>query len=143
MDIIVSAGGKNIAPKPIENMINSNSYVSQAVVLGDKRRFPVVLVVPNFEQLEKWAKIKNLLWTDRRQLIRLPLVQAKMEKEVLRKLSGLASFETPKKVGLLETDFSIESGEMTPSHKVKRRVIEQRYADRVDRLYEEEDGTAA
>jgi long-chain acyl-CoA synthetase len=142
-DIIVTAGGKNIAPQPIENMIKTNKYVSQAVVLGDKRRFPVVLVVPNFEQLEKWAKIKNLLWTDRRQLINLPLVQAKMEKEVLRKLSGLASFETPKKVGLLENDFSIESGEMTPSHKVKRRVIEKRYADRVDRLYAEEDATAA
>ena len=142
-DIIVTAGGKNIAPQPIENMIKTNKYVSQAVVLGDKRRFPIVLVVPNFEQLEKWAKIKNLLWTDRRQLIRLPLVQAKMEKEVLRKLSGLASFETPKKVGLLETDFSIESGELTPSHKVKRRVIEKRYADRVDRLYGEEDASAA
>jgi long-chain acyl-CoA synthetase len=142
-DIIVTAGGKNIAPQPIENMIKTNKYVSQAVVLGDKRRFAVVLVVPNFEQLEKWAKIKNLLWTDRRQLINLPLVQAKMEKEVLRKLSGLASFETPKKVGLLENDFSIESGEMTPSHKVKRRVIEKRYADRVDRLYAEEGATAA
>jgi long-chain acyl-CoA synthetase len=142
-DIIVTAGGKNIAPQPIESMIKTNKYVSQAVVIGDKRRFPIVLVVPNFDQLEKWAKIKNLLWTDRRQLITLPLVQAKMEKEALRKLSGLASFETPKKVGLLETDFSIESGEMTPSGKVKRRVIERRYADRVDRLYKEEDATAA
>jgi long-chain acyl-CoA synthetase len=142
-DIIVTAGGKNIAPQPIESMIKTNKYVSQAVVIGDKRRFPIVLVVPNFDQLEKWAKIKNLLWTDRRQLINLPLVQAKMEKEALRKLSGLASFETPKKVGLLETDFSIESGEMTPSGKVKRRVIERRYADRVDRLYKEEDATAA
>ena len=141
-DIIVTAGGKNIAPQPIENMIKTNKYVSQAVVLGDKRRFPIVLVVPNFEQLEKWAKLKNLLWTDRRQLLALPLVQAKMEKEVLRKLSGLASFETPKKVGLLENDFSIESGEMTPSHKVKRRVIEQRYADRVNRLYEEAGASA-
>jgi long-chain acyl-CoA synthetase len=142
-DIIVTAGGKNIAPQPIENMIKTNKYVSQAVVLGDKRRFPIVLVVPNFEQLERWAKLRNLLWTDRRQLISLPLVQAKMEKEVLRKLSGLASFETPKKVGLLENDFSLESGEMTPSHKVKRRVIEKRYADRVDRLYEQEDASAA
>jgi long-chain acyl-CoA synthetase len=142
-DIIVTAGGKNIAPQPIENMIKTNKYVSQAVVLGDKRRFTIVLVVPNFEHLEKWAKIKNLLWTDRRQLIKLPLVQAKMEKEVLRKLSGLASFETPKKVGLLENDFSIESGELTPSHKVKRRVIEKRYAENVDRLYREEDATAA
>jgi long-chain acyl-CoA synthetase len=142
-DIIATAGGKKIAPQPIENMIKTNKYVSQAVILGDKRKFPVVLVVPNFEQLEKWAKIKNLLWADRRQLINLPLVRAKMEKEVLRKLTGLASFETPKKVGLLENDFSIESGEMTPSHKVKRRVIEKRYADRVNRLYEEEDASAA
>ena len=90
-DIIVTAGGKNIAPQPIENMIKTNKYVSQAVMIGDKRKFPIVLVVPNFEQLERWAKIKNLLWTDRRQLLNLPLVQAKMEKEVLRKLSGLAS----------------------------------------------------
>ena len=142
-DIIVTAGGKNIAPQPIENMIKTNKYVSQAVVLGDKRKFPVVLVVPNFEQLEKWAKIKNLLWTDRRQLLNLPLVQAKMDKEVLQKLTGLASFETPKKVGLLESDFSIESGELTPSHKVKRRVIEKRYAARIERLYEEEIAGAA
>jgi long-chain acyl-CoA synthetase len=142
-DIIATAGGKKIAPQPIENMIKTNKYVSQAVMLGDKRKYPVVLVVPNYEQLEKWARIKNLLWGDRRQLINLPLVQAKMEKEVLQKLSGLASFETPKKVGLLENDFSIESGEMTPSHKVKRRVIEKRYADRVNRLYEEEDASAA
>jgi long-chain acyl-CoA synthetase len=142
-DIIVTAGGKNIAPQPIENMIKTNKYVSQAVVLGDKRKFPVVLIVPNFEQLEKWAKLKNLVWTDRRQLLNLPLVQAKMDKEVLRKLTGLASFETPKKVGLLESDFTIESGELTPSHKVKRRVIEKRYAARIDRLYEEEAAGAA
>ena len=142
-DIIVTAGGKNIAPQPIENMIKTNKYISQAVVLGDKRKFPVVLVVPNFEQLEKWAKIKNLLWTDRRQLLNLPLVQAKMDKEVLQKLTGLASFETPKKVGLLETDFTIESGELTPSHKVKRRVIEKRYAARIERLYEEHTAGAA
>ncbi|HZO20687.1 MAG TPA: long-chain fatty acid--CoA ligase [Gemmatimonadaceae bacterium] len=142
-DIIVTAGGKNIAPQPIENMIKTNKYVSQAVVLGDKRKFPIVLVVPNFEHLEKWAKIKNLIWTDRRQLINLPLVLAKMEKEVLRKLTGLASFETPKKVALLETDFTIESGELTPSHKVRRRIIEKRYADRINRLYEEDRETAA
>jgi long-chain acyl-CoA synthetase len=142
-DIIATAGGKKIAPQPIENMIKTNKYVSQAVMLGDKRKFPVVLVVPNFEQLERWAKIKNLLWTDRRQLINLPLVRAKMEKEVLQKLSGLASFETPKKVGLLEDDFSIESGEMTPSHKVKRRVIEKRYAPRIEALYTEGDASTA
>jgi long-chain acyl-CoA synthetase len=97
-DIIVTAGGKNIAPQPIENQVKTNKYVSQAVMIGDRRKFPVILVVPNFEQLEKWAKIKNLLWTDRAQLLQMPTVQAKMEKEVGKQFEGLAHFETPKKM---------------------------------------------
>ena len=98
-DIIVTAGGKNIAPQPIENALKTNKYVSQAVMIGDKRKFPVVLVVPNWEQLEKWARIKNLLWTERSQLLEMPIVQAKMEKEVFGRLQDLAKFETPKKIG--------------------------------------------
>ena len=106
-------------------------------MLGDKHRFPIVLVVPNFENLEKWAKYKNLSYADRRRLLELPLVQAKMQKEVLGKLAGLASFETPKKVGLLEHEFSVESGELTPTLKVKRRIVEKRYASVIDALYRE------
>jgi long-chain acyl-CoA synthetase len=135
-DIIVTAGGKKIAPQPIENTLKTNKYISQAVVIGDKRKFPVVLVVPNWEQLEKWARIKNLLWTDRAQLLEMPIVHAKMEKEVYAKLEGLARFEMPKKVALLEHDFSIERGELTPTLKVKRRVIDKTYRDVIDRLYE-------
>ena len=71
-DIIVTAGGKNIAPQPIENQVKTNKYVSQAVMIGDRRKFPVLLIVPNFEQLEKWAKLKNLIWTDRSQLLAMP-----------------------------------------------------------------------
>src|SRR5205814_7211735 len=82
----VAAGGKNIATQPIENTLKTNKYISQAVVIGDKRKFPVVLVVPNWEQLEKWARIKNLLWTDRSQLLEMPIVHAKLEKEVYGKL---------------------------------------------------------
>jgi long-chain acyl-CoA synthetase len=136
-EIIVTAGGKNIAPQPIENQVKTNKYVSQVVLIGDRRRFPVILVVPNFEQLEKWAKLKNLLWTDRAQLIAQPLVQAKMEKEVLSRLTGLASYETPKKVALLDEDFSIEGGELTPTLKVKRRVVDQKYRELIDRVYRE------
>ncbi len=141
-EIIVTAGGKNIAPQPIENQIKTNKYVSQVVMIGDKRRYPVALVVPNYDHLEKWAKIKNLLWTDRAQLITQPVVKAKMEKEVLAKLSGLASYETPKKVALIEHDFTIEGGELTPTLKVKRRVIDQKYSALIDALYEEEAGAA-
>src|SRR5262249_44078770 len=80
-DIIVTAGGKNIAPQPIENVVKTNKYVSQAVMIGDKRKFPVMLVVPNWDNLEKWARVKNILWTDRAQLLAMPTVHAKMEKE--------------------------------------------------------------
>jgi len=141
-DIIVTAGGKNIAPQPIENALKTNKYISQAVVIGDKRKFPVVLVVPNWEQLEKWARIKNLLWTERAQLLEMPIVHAKIEKEVAGKLVGLAKFETPKKVAVLEHDFSIDSGELTPTLKVKRRVIDKTYRDVIDRLYQDESAAA-
>lgn len=134
-DIIVTAGGKNIAPQPIENLIKTNKYVSQAVMIGDRRKFPILLVVPNYDNLEKWAGLKGILWTDRAQLLQMPTIQAKMEKEVNGQLTGLAHFETPKKIALLEHDFSIESGEMTPTLKVKRRVIDQRYKSVIDALY--------
>jgi long-chain acyl-CoA synthetase len=135
-DIIVTANGKNIAPQPIENLIKTNKYVSQAVMIGDRRKFPVLLVVPNYDNLEKWAGLKGILWTDRAQLLQMPTIQAKIDKEVREQLTGLASFETPKKIALLEHDFTVESGEMTPTLKVKRRVVEQRYKAVIDALYD-------
>ena len=137
-DIIVTAGGKNIAPQPIEGMIKTNKYVSQAVVIGDKRKFPVVLVVPNWDNVEKYAMRKNIIWTDRAQLLAMPTIRAKMDKEVLGQLTGLAKFETPKKVALLEHDFSVERGELTPTLKVKRRVIDKTYKSVIDALYADE-----
>jgi long-chain acyl-CoA synthetase len=138
-DIIVTAGGKNIAPQPIENMVKTNKYVSQAVMIGDRRKFPILLVVPNFEQLEKWAKLKNIIWTDRSQLLMMPTIHAKMDQEVRSKLTGLAPFESPKKIALLGSDFSVESGELTPTLKVKRRVIEKNYKSLIDSLYDATD----
>jgi long-chain acyl-CoA synthetase len=134
-DIIVTAGGKNIAPQPIENRVKTNKYVSQAVMIGDKRKFPSLLVVPNFEQLETWAKRGNILWTQRSQLLAMPSVQAKMDKEVMGELDGLAHFEMPKKIALLEHDFSIERGELTPTQKVKRKVVDKNYKSLIDSLY--------
>jgi long-chain acyl-CoA synthetase len=138
-DIIVTAGGKNIAPQPIENMVKTNKFVSQAVMIGDRRKFPVLLVVPNSEQLEKWAKLRNLIWTDRSQLLAMPAVHEMMDREVRSKLTGLAPFEMPKKIALLGSDFSVEGGELTPTLKVKRRVIEKNYKSLIDSLYDATD----
>ena len=134
-DIIVTAGGKNIAPQPIENAIKTNKYVTEAVMIGDKRKFPIVLVVPNFDNLEKWATYKNITYADRSDLVGQPLVRAKMEREVLGTLHDLASFETPKKVALLPHEFSIERGELTPTLKVKRRAVDRRYREMIDQMY--------
>ena len=134
-DLIKTAGGKYVAPQPIENSVKTNKYVSQAVVVGDKRKFPAILIVPNFDSLEKWAGRRNIIWTHRAQLLEMPTIQAKMEKEVREHFQGLASFETPKKIGLIEHDFSVDRGELTPTLKVKRRVIEKTYEKLIDSLY--------
>jgi long-chain acyl-CoA synthetase len=134
-DIIVTAGGKNIAPQPIENLLKTNKYVSQAVMLGDKRKFPIVLIVPNWDQLEKWAAAKQIVWTSRAELLQMPTINAKMEKEVKEQLRGMANFEMPKKIGLLEHDFSIERGELTPKLSVRRKVVEKSYERLIESLY--------
>ena len=136
-DLIVTAGGKKVAPQPLENKVKTNKYVAQAVMIGDKRKFPSMLIVPNFDQLERWAAKRNIIWTDRAQLLRMPTIQAKIEKEVNKELEGTAHFEMPKKIGLLEHDFSIEAGELTPTQKVKRKAIHKHYKALIDSLYEE------
>jgi long-chain acyl-CoA synthetase len=136
-DIIVTAGGKNIAPQPIENLVRSSKYVSQVVMIGDRRRFPILLIVPEREQLERWARQQNLSWSTPAQLLALPEVKDMMDREVQDKLSGLAHFEMPKRFALLEHEFSIERGDLTPSLKVKRRVVDERYRELIDSLYAE------
>jgi long-chain acyl-CoA synthetase len=136
-DLIVTAGGKNIAPQPIENRVKQNKYVSEAVVIGDKRKFPAIIVIPDFGQLERWAKYKNIAFADHAQLIAHTAVRDKMDREVLGPLRDLAHFEVPKKVLLLEHEFTQESGELTPTLKVKRRVIDQTYKAQIDALYRE------
>jgi len=141
-DIIVTSGGKNIAPQPIENLVKLNKYVAQAVMIGDRRKFPVILVVPNFDQLDRWAGYKKIATTDRREFLSNALVKAKMEKEVLGSMGKLAHFEKPKKVVLLEHDFTIESGELTPTLKVKRRTVDRKFRALIDAAYAAEESRA-
>jgi len=136
-DLIVTAGGKKVAPQPIEQLVKHNKYVANAVMLGDRRKFCIMLVVPNFDQLERWAVYKQLAFANHRGLIRLPEVQAKMEREVRKMLPELASYQSPKRILLLEHDFSIENGDLTPTLKVRRRVVEKKYQRQIDALYAE------
>ncbi len=139
-DLIVTAGGKNIAPQPIENRIKSNKYVANAVMLGDRRKFPIMLVVPNMENLRAWALRHHMQFVDDASLLRNEKAVQKVEREMMKHLRDLAQFEIPKKVLLIASDFSIESGELTPTLKVKRRVVEKNYRDQIEALYAEPEG---
>ncbi|HJR17832.1 MAG TPA: long-chain fatty acid--CoA ligase, partial [Gemmatimonadales bacterium] len=134
-DIIVTAGGKNISPQPIESLARTNRFVSSAIMLGDRRPFPIMLVVPNFETLAAWATREGIPHTDSAALVARPEVQKKIEHEMGTTLSDLAGFEKPKKLLLLSRDFSLETGELTPKLSVRRRVVEQRHAAAIEALY--------
>ncbi|MEQ9398613.1 MAG: long-chain fatty acid--CoA ligase [Longimicrobiales bacterium] len=137
-DIIVTAGGKNVAPQPLENRLKSNTYVEQVVMVGDKRKYVSLLVVPAFGPLESWARDEGVSTDDRAALVADPRVQSFMEEQVAGAFHGLASYEIPKRVALLDAEFTIADGTLTPTLKVKRRVVQERYADLIDGLYEDE-----
>ena len=137
-DIIVTSGGKNLAPQPIENHIKTHPMVAEIVVIGDKRHFPTALVVPRFESLEKWAQENGLPTGNREELVASPKVVAEYERVIKEMTPHLAPFEKIKKIALLSREFSLEAGELTPKLNVKRRVIEQRYKEIIDRLYQGE-----
>jgi long-chain acyl-CoA synthetase len=136
-DLIVTAGGKNIAPQPIESLAKTCKFVSNAVMLGDRRPFPIMLVVPNVETLSAWAAQQGLPKTDADGLLRLPEVRSKMDAEIQETLRELAGFERPKKLVLLPRDFSVEAGELTPTLKIKRRIVEQHHRAAIEELYAE------
>ncbi len=137
-DIIVTAGGKNVAPQPIENRLKTNEFVEQAVMVGDRRSFCVILIVPSFPNLEAWARKTGIEASDAKTLLARTEVQELMEEQVFGALKGLASFETPKKIGLIESQFTIEDGTLTPTQKVKRRAVEARYRELIEAFYLED-----
>jgi long-chain acyl-CoA synthetase len=137
-DLIVTAGGKNVAPQPIENRLKTHLFIEQAIMLGDRRKFCVMLVVPAFGPLEAWAREAGVQWDSREQLVADPSVVAHVQAEALSMLGDLSSFETPKKFVLLPEELTEENGCLTPSLKVKRRVVEDRFGALIDELYADE-----
>ncbi len=131
-DLIVTSAGKNIAPQYIENTLKTCKYVAQIIVVGDKRNFASALIVPNMENLRKFAAAKSIGESD---LLNSEPVIDEIRKEIDRLSRDLAPFERVKKFALLEKEFTIESGELTPSLKIKRNIVEKKYKDIIDRLY--------
>jgi long-chain acyl-CoA synthetase len=136
-NIIVTAGGKNIAPQYIENLLVTSRYIEQALVIGDKRKYCSALIVPNMETIKKYAEEKGLIDIPDQELINNPEILKLIEGEVATVSKELASYETIKKFTLIDHLFTIESGELTPTLKVKRNVVEQRYKDIINELYTE------
>jgi long-chain acyl-CoA synthetase len=139
-DLIVTSGGKNVAPQPIENLLRMSSYIANAVVIGDRRRFVSALIVPEFEKLEAYARAQNIPFTHRDELVRDARIVDFMKAEVDKATPHLASYERVKKFVLLGRDFEIEQGEITPSLKVRRTIVESKYQDLIESMYREEAG---
>jgi long-chain acyl-CoA synthetase len=135
-DIIVTSGGKNIAPQPIENRLKTNRFFTEVVMIGNRRNFAAALVVPNFDALEAWAHAKGIAAIDRQELVRRPEVAEHYMRLVDEMTPDLATFEKIRKITLLTRDLTQESGELTPTLKVKRRVVEEKYKPLIDRMYE-------
>jgi long-chain acyl-CoA synthetase len=135
-NLIVTAGGKNIAPQPIETVVAMSPYVAQTVMIGDRRPFASLIVVPDFDNVEVWAKQQGIS-ANREQLAKDPRVKELLEKETLGRLDEFARYEQPKKIAVVPEEFTIESGMLTPTLKVKRRVVEDRYRTEIEELYAE------
>ncbi len=134
-DIIVTAGGKNIAPQAIEGKLKTNAYITEVVVVGNRRSFASALIVPNFERVQAFCREQSIPAESREQMAKNPKVQALIMEQVERVNSEFAQYERVKKVALISEEFTIERGELTPTLKAKRSVIESRYKHLIDELY--------
>lgn len=136
-ELLKTSGGKLIAPQPIENRLKANVLVGQAALVGDRRKFASALISPNFAALESWASQRGIAAPTRRDLLRNPQVVAAYQQIVDSVNSVLANYETIKKFLLVAEEWSPDSGEMTATLKLKRRVIQQKYAEEIGGFYEE------
>jgi long-chain acyl-CoA synthetase len=134
-ELIKTSSGKYIAPQPIEGKLKADELVGNAAVIGDSRKFAAVLISPDFQALGRWAGEHGVAAKDPKELVKDPKVKAQYESIVKRVNAELQDHERMKKVGVMPEEWSIEGGELTPSMKLKRRVIFDRYKDRIDALY--------
>jgi long-chain acyl-CoA synthetase len=134
-DLIVTAGGMNIAPQNIENLLKADPFISQVMVHGDRRPYPVALITLNPDELGKFAREQGVLTSDPAALVRHPKIVERVARTVEEKNTNLQSYAKIKKFSILPTDFTLEGGELTPTLKVKRKVVAEKYRHELESLY--------
>jgi len=142
-ELIKTSGGKFIAPQPIENSLKLNPLVGTSAILGDRRKFAFVVVSPNFALLEDWARSNGIAFSSRAELVGNPRVQSLYESIVEEVNQNLARFEKLKRVLLVPDEFTADNGALTPTLKLRRRVIEERYRKQIDEVYAQAEATTA
>lgn len=136
-DIIVTAGGKNVAPQQIENLLRTSPFINNVLAIGDRRKFISALIVPEFDKLESYAMANKISFSSREELLNNEKILNKIEEEMAKSTEDLARYEKIKKFALLKRDFEIEKGELTPTLKVKRNIVEDKYKTLIDSFYED------
>ncbi|MBU0695577.1 MAG: long-chain fatty acid--CoA ligase [Bacteroidetes bacterium] len=134
-EVFKTAGGKYVAPQVLENKFKESIYIEQIMVIGENRRFPSALIVPNFEKLREWASRNDIQETEPEKLIKMKQVCDKIWSEVNRLNEGFGNWEKVKKIALSAHEFTIDGEELTPKLSLKRKVILQKYANLIDQLY--------
>ena len=144
-NIIVSSGGKNITPTPIENLLFESRFVDQILIIGDNRPFLTALIVPNIEFIKEFALSKNMNFgnlnsiEELKKLLDNDIIILTVEADIKRLQKDLSTFEKVRKIELLPEPFTVENGMMTPTLKIKRKIVELNYNDLIDNLYKEID----
>jgi long-chain acyl-CoA synthetase len=134
--LFVSSGGKNIAPQPIENLFLSSRYIEQLMLIGDRRMYVTALIVPDFDALKEYADARSLPYSGPSDLVRLAEINHLIEQDINEIQKDLANFERVRKFTLLDRQFTVEEGELTPTQKVRRAVVEQKYAHLIEPMYQ-------
>jgi long-chain acyl-CoA synthetase len=142
-ELLKTSGGKLIAPQPIENKLKANTLVAQAAMVGDRHKFACVLISPNFQALENWAKSQGVSTADHQALVKDKKVVAEYQRIVDQVNGGLAHYETMKRIAVVPDEWSVEEGEMTPSMKLKRRIVEKKYEKEIAAFYADEASSKA
>lgn len=136
-NIFVSSGGKNIAPQPIENTLTQSRFIDQIVLLGDKREYCTALIVPDFEYVKEYATMNGLSYPDTYSLLQSDALLQAIQRDVDALQSNFAKFEKVRKFTLMERAFTVEDGEITPKLNVRRHVVEKKFSDKIEKMYEE------